>query len=84
MKQEPSTNCAEKLVQMNSFVLGRFFQVDFRPQTLSLVTKAFVVTLVLFLTVYIFDVQSFLLLARGRPARHLVVAVGFPQRRPLN
>ena len=29
--EEPSRNCSEKLVQMNFFILGGFFQVDFPP-----------------------------------------------------
>ena len=29
--QEPNGNCSEKLVQMNFFILGGFFRVDFPP-----------------------------------------------------
>ena len=29
--QEPNANCSEKLVQMNFFILGGFFRVDFPP-----------------------------------------------------
>ena len=29
--QEPNGNCSGKLVQMNSFILGGFFRVDFPP-----------------------------------------------------
>ena len=31
--QEPDGNCSEKLVQMNFFILGGFFRVDFPPVT---------------------------------------------------
>ena len=31
MSQEPNGNCSEKLVQMNFFILGGFFRVDFPP-----------------------------------------------------
>ena len=31
MSQEREGNCSEKLVQMNFFILGGFFRVDFPP-----------------------------------------------------
>ena len=31
MSQEPNGNCSEKLVQMNFFISGGFFRVDFPP-----------------------------------------------------
>ena len=33
--QEPSGNCSDKLVQMNFFILGGFFRVDFPPVRIS-------------------------------------------------
>ena len=33
--QEPNGNCSEKLVQMNFFILGGFFRVDFPPLRLG-------------------------------------------------
>ena len=39
--QEPNGNCSDKLIQMNFFILGGFFRVDFPPLSLCPVKMIF-------------------------------------------
>ena len=41
--QEPNGNCYEKLVQMNFFILGGFFRVDFPPLKENVISLIFLV-----------------------------------------